>query len=473
MLFNSFTYLSFILIVIPLYYLLPSKLKNSFLLIVSFLFYAYWDWRFCSLLIITALSVYICGKFIYASKEQSRKKIFLYLSLVINLGILVLFKYYNFFIDSFSSAFSLFGGDLDWLHLKLILPIGISFYTFQALSYVIDIYRGDSEPSDSIIDVSLFVTFFPQLLMGPIERSKNILPQLKTERRFSSTNFKEGFVLITLGMFKKVIIGDTAGKVVNQVFADPAYYTSIELIMGIVLFTVQLYADFSGYTNIARGTAKMLGLNIMENFEQPYFSQSITEFWRRWHISLSTYLRDYLYTPLTIATRQWGIYSIAFSLFLTFVLAGLWHGAGWTFVIFGALHGAALVYEALSRKFRKKLNQKFSPEWYDKACMLLAFVFVMFTFIFFRSDSVNDAFFIMGRIFSWTESEFYIRVLLIMAAYVIFSFSLDLLEIKTKTHAYLLKLDTAYMLGISSAMWMVVIPYMLQSTPMPFIYFQF
>lgn len=473
MLFNSFTYLSFIIVVIPLYYLLPSKLKNSFLLLTSFLFYAYWDWRFCSLLIITTLTVYLCGKFIYASKEQSKKKLYLYISLIVNLGILVLFKYYNFFIDSFSSAFSVFGGNLDWLHLKLILPIGISFYTFQALTYVIDIYRGDSEPSDSIIDVSLFVTFFPQLLMGPIERARNILPQLKTERRFNRTLLKEGFVLITIGMFKKVIIGDTAGKVVNQVFADPAYYTSLELIMGIVLFTIQLYADFSGYTNIARGTAKMLGLNIMENFEQPYFSQSITEFWRRWHISLSTYLRDYLYTPLTISTRQWGIYSIAFSLFLTFVLAGLWHGAGWTFIIFGALHGAALVYEALSRKFRKKLNQKFSQFWYNKACMLLAFVFVMFTFIFFRSDSVNDAFFIMGRILNWTESEFYIRVLLIMAAYLIFSFSLDLLEIRSKTHAYLLKLDTAYMLGISSAMWMVVIPYMLQSTPMPFIYFQF
>lgn len=473
MLFNSFTYLSFIIIVIPLYYIIPSKLKNSFLLVCSYLFYAYWDWRFCSLLVITTLTVYFCGKFIFAAKDPNRKKLFLYISLVINLGILVLFKYYNFFIDSFNSAFSLFGGNLDWLHLNLILPIGISFYTFQALSYVIDIYRGETEPSDSLIDVGLFVSFFPQLLMGPIERAKNILPQLKNERKFEISNFKEGFVLITLGMFKKVIIGDTAGKVVNQIFAEPSYYTSLELIMAIVLFTIQLYADFSGYTNIARGTAKMLGLNIMENFEQPYFSQSITEFWRRWHISLSTYLRDYLYTPLTISTRQWGIYSIAFSLFLTFVLAGLWHGAGWTFIIFGGFHGIALVYEAMSRKFRKRLNQKLNPFFYNKACMLLAFVFVMFTFIFFRADTVNDSFFIMSRIFSWQGSEFYIRILLIIAAYIAASFTFDLLEIKYKTHAFLLKYDNAYMLGISFAMWIVVIPYMLQSTPMPFIYFQF
>ncbi|MEO8514082.1 MAG: MBOAT family O-acyltransferase [Ignavibacteria bacterium] len=473
MLFNSFTYLSFILIAIPLFYLFPAKLKNSFLLICSYLFYAYWDWRFCSLLVITTLTVYYCGKFIFESKDPKRKKFFLYVSLVINLGILVLFKYYNFFVDSFNSAFSMFGGNLDWLHLSLILPIGISFYTFQALTYVIDIYRGEAEPTDSIIDVGVFVSFFPQLLMGPIERAKNILPQLKFERNFDVSLFKEGFVLITLGMFKKVIIGDTAGKVVNQIFAEPSYYSSIELIMAIVLFTIQLYADFSGYTNIARGTAKMFGLNIMENFEQPYFSQSMTEFWRRWHISLSTYLKDYLYTPLAITTRSWGLFSVAFSLFVTFVLAGLWHGAGWTFIIFGALHGAALVYEALSRKFRKKLNRKFSPALYNKFCMLLAFVYVMFTFVFFRADTVGDSFFIMGRIFNWHESEFYIRVLLIIAAYVMISFSFDLLEIKYKTHAFLLKFDNAYMLGISFAMWLVVIPYMLQSTPMPFIYFQF
>jgi D-alanyl-lipoteichoic acid acyltransferase DltB (MBOAT superfamily) len=367
----------------------------------------------------------------------------------------------------------LFGGNLDWLHLNLILPIGISFYTFQALTYVIDIYRGDAEPSDSIIDVALFVSFFPQLLAGPIERAKNILPQLKSIRKFDTGMFKEGFVLITIGMFKKVILGDTAGKVVNQIFADPSYYASIELIMGIVLFTIQIYVDFSGYTNIARGTAKMLGIDIMENFEQPYFSQSITEFWRRWHISLSTYLKDYLYTPLAISTRHWGKFSIAFSLFVTFVLAGVWHGAGWTFILFGALHGIGLVYEALSRKFRKKLNQKFPPSLYNKFCMMLALCYVTFTLIFFRSDSINDAFFLMGRILSWHESDFFLRVLLIIAAYVAVSFSLDLLEIKYKTHAFLLKLDNSYMFGISFAMWTVVIPYMLQSSPMPFVYFQF
>lgn len=473
MLFNSFTYLSFILIVIPVYYFLPAKLKNVFLLLCSYLFYAYWDWRFCSLVAVTTITVFLCGKFIASSKEAGRKKLFLYISLIVNLGILVLFKYYNFFIDSFSKVTSIFGGNLDWLHLHLILPIGISFYTFQALTYVIDIYREEAEPSDSFIDVALFVSFFPQLLAGPIERAKNILPQLKLRRNFDISHIKEGFVLITLGMFKKVIIGDTAGRVVNQIFAEPSYYVSIELIMAIVLFTIQIYADFSGYTNIARGTAKLLGINVMENFEQPYFSQSITEFWRRWHISLSTYLKDYLYTPLAIATRQWGTFSIAFSLSVTFLLAGLWHGAGWTFIIFGGLHGAALVYEALSRKFRKKLNQKFPPFIYNKLCMLLMLGFVSFSFIFFRADSINDAFFIIQKIFIFEKGDFFLRVLLILAAYIVISFSLDLLEIKYKTHAYLLKIDTAYMFGISFAMWIVIIPYMLQSIPMPFVYFQF
>lgn len=473
MLFNSFTYLSFILIVIPLYYLLPWRIKNVFLLVCSYLFYAYWDWRFCSLLALTTLTVYICGKYIFTSKDLKRKKLFLYISLFINLGVLVLFKYYNFFVDSLSGVYSLFGGNLDWLHLNLILPIGISFYIFQALTYVIDIYRGEAEPSDSVIDVALFVSFFPQLLAGPIERAKNILPQLKNARKFDPSLFKEGFVLITLGMFKKVIIGDTAGKVVNQIFAEPSYYASIELIMGIVLFTIQIYADFSGYTNIARGTAKMLGINIMENFEQPYFSQSITEFWRRWHISLSTFIRDYLYTPLAISTRNWGTFSVIFSLLLTFVLVGLWHGAGWTFIVFGALHGAALVYEALSRKFRKRLNQKFNQSIYNKLCVLLVLCYVTFALIFFRASSVNDAFFIMSRIFSWQDSDFILRVLLIIAAYIIITFSLDLLEIKYKTHAFLMKIEPAYMFGTSFAMWVVVVSYILQSTPMPFVYFQF
>ncbi len=473
MLFNSFTYLSFILIVIPVYYLLPWRLKNVFLLLCSYLFYAYWDWRFCSLVALTTLTVYLCGKFIYSTQNRNRKKLLLYISLIINLGVLAVFKYFNFFVESFDSAFSVFGGNLDWLHLNLILPIGISFYTFQALTYVIDIYRGDSEPSDSVIDVALFVSFFPQILSGPIERARNILPQLKTERKFDPELMKEGLVLITLGMFKKVIIGDTAARVINQIYAEPSYYASIELIMAVVLFTIQIYADFSGYTNIARGTAKMLGINIMENFEQPYFSESMTEFWRRWHISLSTYIRDYVYTPLSISTRNWGKFSVAFSLFTTFVLVGLWHGAGWTFIIFGALHGIVLVYEAFSRKFRKNLSQKFPSFLYNRLCMLLLLCYVTFTFVFFRAESVSDAFFIMGRILQWHESDFLVRVLLIMTSYIVISFSLDLLEIKYKTHAYLLKFNTPYMLGISAAMWAVIVPYMLQSTPMPFVYFQF
>ncbi len=473
MLFNSFTYLSFILVVIPVFYLLPSKLKNPFLLICSYLFYAYWDWRFCSLLAVTTLTVYLCGKYIFESKEQNKKKFFLYISLIINLGILGLFKYYNFFIDSFNSAFSVFGGNLDWLHINLILPIGISFYTFQALTYVLDIYRGESEPSDSIIDVALFVSFFPQILAGPIERARNILPQLKNERRFELSQFKEGFVLITLGMFKKVIIGDTAGKIVNQIFAEPSYYASIELIMGIILFTIQIYADFSGYTNIARGTAKMFGINIMENFEQPYFSQSVTELWRRWHISLSTYIRDYVFIPLSISTRNWGKFSVAFSLFFTFILVGLWHGAGWTYIIFGALNGSVLVYEALSRKFRKKLSQKIPAVLYDRLCMLMVFIFFTFALIFFKSASVNDVFIILGRIFSWHEGEFFGRIILIILSYLFISFFLDLLEIRYKTHAFLLKFSTPSMIGISFALWLVIIPYILQSSPMPFVYFQF
>jgi alginate O-acetyltransferase complex protein AlgI len=473
LLFNSFTYLSFLVLLVPVYYLLPFRFKNTFLLICSYLFYAYWDWRFCSLLAITTISVYICGKYIFTSRDKKKKRIILIICLIINLGILGLFKYYNFFIDSFNSAFSVFGANLDWLHLNLILPVGISFYTFQALTYVIDLYRGEIKPEISIINFSLFVSFFPQLLSGPIERAKNILPQLSAPRKFDTMQLKEGLILITLGMFKKVIIGDSAARIINQIYAEPSYYASIEILMAIVLFTIQIYADFSGYTNIARGTAKMLGINIMENFEQPYFSQSMTEFWRRWHISLSTYLRDYLYTPLSISTRNWGKFSVAFSLFITFLLVGLWHGAGWTFVVFGAMHGAALVYEALSRKFRKKLSKKINPFIYNKLCLLLVLGYVTLSFIFFRAGSVNDAFFIINSLFSGQESDFVFRILMIITAYIVITYSLDLLEIRYKTHAYLIKFQQPYVLGISLAMWAVIIPYMMQSTPMPFVYFQF
>ncbi|MFI5206019.1 MAG: MBOAT family O-acyltransferase, partial [Candidatus Paceibacterales bacterium] len=328
------------------------------MLVCSYLFYAYWDWRFCSLVALATIVVFFCGKLIYKHRETGKKKRYLIVSLVINLGILGLFKYYNFFIDSFNGAFSVMGLNLDKLHMTLILPLGISFYTFQSLTYVFGIYYDEMEPSDSFLNVALFVSFFPQLFAGPIERAKNILPQLKSIGAFNGAMFKEGLVLITLGIFKKVLIGDTCGRIVNQVFAEPQYYASIELIMGVVLYFVQIYADFSGYTNMARGTAKLLGINIMENFEQPYLTNSIAEFWRRWHISLSSWLRDYLFTPFAIATRNWGKYSVVIALIFTFTIVGLWHGAGWTFMFWGFLQGFFISFSFVTQKARISFYKK-------------------------------------------------------------------------------------------------------------------
>jgi len=476
LLFNSFTYLAFLIIVVPLYYLVPKKFKTSFLLLCSYLFYAYWDWRFCSLVALATIVVYVCGKLIYKYRDTSKKKLYLIVALVINLGILGVFKYYNFFIDSFNGAFSGLGMNLDKLHMTLILPIGISFYTFQSLTYTFGIYYDEMEPSDSFLNVALFVSFFPQLFAGPIERAKNILPQLKNLPSFNINMFKEGLVLITLGMFKKVLIGDTCGKIVNQIFAEPQYYASIELIMGIILYFVQIYADFSGYTNMARGTAKLLGINIMENFEQPYLSKSMAEFWRRWHISLSSWLRDYLFTPFSIATRNWGKFSVVLGLILTFTIVGLWHGAGWTYVFWGFFHGFLISFGFITQKSRASLYKKlgfYKTKLHGIAQVLITIFFVLISFIFFRSETFGEAFYIMKHIVQWQPGDYTIRVILIMISYLFVSFSLDFLEIHYKDHAFLAKIQPAYMYGICLTLWGVMFAYMMQSIPIPFVYFQF
>ena len=266
-----------------MYYLLPTRFKKVLLLISSYSFYAYWDWRFISLLIISTSVDYLIGKKIYHSKKDFKKTL-LTLSLTVNLGILMIFKYYDFFVDSFSVIAEQFGSNLDYLHLNIILPVGISFYTFQTLSYTIDIYRQKIKPVDSFIDFAVFVAFFPQLVAGPIERAKNLLPQIKKLVNPTNNQINQGIVLIVTGLFTKVMIGDTTGRIVDQIFLNPSIYNSPELIFALILFSIQIYADFSGYSSIARGVAKLLGIELMINFQQPYLSSNITEFWRRWHI---------------------------------------------------------------------------------------------------------------------------------------------------------------------------------------------
>ncbi len=327
----------------------PAPARRA-VLVASYVFYGYWDWRFCSLLLISTVVDFFVGRAIARVRRSARRKRLLWVSCVVNLGILGFFKYFNFFVDSVQEVAAGLGLSVDFLHLNIILPVGISFYTFQTMSYTIDIYRRKLEPTHSLVDFALFVAFFPQLVAGPIERARNLLPQIAVMGRPTRTQVADGLVLLTVGYFKKVLIGDACGRIVDHIFGQPDLYRSPELLAGLILFSIQIYADFSGYSDIARGLAKLLGIELMKNFEQPYLSANITEFWRRWHISLSSWLRDYLY--ISLGGNRRGNARTYLNLMTTMLLGGLWHGAAWTFVVWGGLHGLYLAVHKMLRTLR-------------------------------------------------------------------------------------------------------------------------
>jgi D-alanyl-lipoteichoic acid acyltransferase DltB (MBOAT superfamily) len=364
---------------------------------------------------------------------------------------------------------------LDILHLNIVLPVGISFYTFQALSYTIDIYRGKLNPSHSLADFALFVSFFPQLVAGPIERAVHLLPQVQKMPTPTRGNFRDGFALMTMGMFKKVIIGDTCGRIVDQIFSQPSLYTSLELLMGLMLFSVQIYADFSGYSLIARGTAKFMGIDIMVNFQQPYLSSNITEFWRRWHISLSTWLKDYLY--ISLGGNRKGEKRTYVNLMATMLLGGLWHGANWTFVFWGGLHGLYLAVHKFMLKNKKPVtefaysNLKNFLIYLVKMCCTN--ILVLLTWLFFRAHTFQSAFDIMKKFYFWQSGDYSGRIISIIVVYVGVTLVLDILEYYTKDSAYILKLDKSYLIGLYIGLWYLILLYLYQAIPMPFIYFQF
>lgn len=475
MLFNSFIFLIFLGLIIPLYHFTKPGFRKPMLLAASYFFYGYWDYRFCSLLLLSTVVDYYTGNFIYnAKKESSRKKIIL-ISLIVNLGILAVFKYFNFFVESFNSAFSATGTRLDFLHLNIILPVGISFYTFQTLTYTIDIYRKEIKPAKSFVDFALYVSFFPQLVAGPIERAKALLPQIERMPTATKEQFRQGFVLITIGMFKKVLIGDTSGRIVDQIFTQPQYYSSSEMLMGLILFSIQIYADFSGYSSIARGTAKWMGIELMENFNQPYLSQNITEFWRRWHISLSTWLKDYLY--ISLGGNRKGKTRTYVNLMITMLLGGLWHGAAWTFVIWGGLHG---IYLAIHKFIlgNKKIPESYrydSLQGLGKYLVKVIFlnILVLITWLFFRAKTFGEAAYFIERFIYWERGDFDARVIAVTCSFGLMIIMLDFCEYYFKDHAFLLRLKAEYRYGIAASCWLVIMLYMFQAVPMPFIYFQF
>ena len=392
MLFNSFHFAIFFPVVFLLYWTLPDKFRIYFILASSFYFYMSWNAKYIVLILFTTIISYYAA--ILTEKFPCLKKFILIITLISCLGVLFVFKYFNFFADSLVKFLSLFTIQLHPVTLRLLLPVGISFYTFQTLSYVIDVYRGNVKAEKNFCAYAAFVSFFPQLVAGPIERTSNLLPQIKAPKVFKYEQAMYGLKLTAWGLFKKVAIADVLAVWVDEVYGNVYAYKGAVLLIATFFFTIQIYCDFSGYSDIARGCAKMMGIDLMENFRSPYFSASIKEFWSRWHISLSTWFRDYVYIPL--GGNRVGKFRHNLNLMLTFIISGLWHGANFTFVIWGAVHGAAQVVENFFTK--NKHNEAHGVTWSLR--VLATFTFCMFAWVFFRAQSLNEALYVFANMFS-------------------------------------------------------------------------
>jgi len=404
MLFNSLSFAIFLPIVFILYWVIGSsrlRAQNVLLIVSSYYFYACWDWRFLFLLVFSTLLDFYSGVKIAKANSQHSKKLWLLISIVINLGILGVFKYYNFFSSSFADALSLLGVKVNMSSLEIILPVGISFYTFHGLSYVIDIYYNKIDYEKDFINYSLFVSFFPLLVAGPIERATHLLPQIVKKREFNYAMAVDGLRQILWGLFKKIVIADNCAEFANVIFNNSSQYSGSTLFLGALFFTFQIYGDFSGYTDIALGTARLFGIELLRNFAYPYFSRDIAEFWRRWHISLSSWFRDYLYIPL--GGSKYGKRKAVRNTFIIFLVSGFWHGANWTFIFWGLLNALFIIPSILRNKNRTNLEivakDKLLPTINEAFSIIYTFIITVFLWIFFRSESIGMAFsFIKGII---------------------------------------------------------------------------
>lgn len=407
MLFNSIEFLVFLPLVFLLYWRLKGSLtiQNLFVVAVSYLFYGWWDYRFLFLISFTTLCSYLSGVMIDKLSGKRSRKVVAAANIALNLGILGVFKYYNFFAGSFAELLSLFGMQASFTTLHIVLPVGISFYTFQALSYTIDVYRGDIKATRDAIAFFAYISFFPQLVAGPIERSTNLLPQFLSPRRFRYDMATDGLRQMLWGFFKKVVVADNCAAGVNNIFIEAGNLDSISLIYGALLFTVQIYGDFSGYSDIAIGTARLFGINLMRNFNFPYFSRDIAEFWRKWHISLTTWFRDYIYIPLG-GSRCGKLKGIRNTLVI-FLTSGLWHGANWTFVLWGVYHAVLFIPLLVAGKNRKHLSAvaagKVLPSLREAVQMCVTFFLVMTGWVMFRAESISAAAGYYARMFTCFE----------------------------------------------------------------------
>ena len=405
MFFNSINFAVFLPIVFILYWFVTNKnlkFQNILLLISSYFFYACWDWRFLFLLIFSTVLDYYTGIKMSDAKNQSSKKFWFWLSISVNLGFLGVFKYYNFFAASFANVIADFGMQVNPWTLKVILPVGISFYTFHGLSYVIDIYKDCIKAEKNFIDYSVFVSFFPLLVAGPIERATHLLPQIQKKRKFDFSNAIDGLKQILWGLFKKVVIADNCAKFANLIFDNYTDYSGSTLALGAVFFAFQIYGDFSGYSDIAIGTARLFGIDLLRNFAFPYFSRDIAEFWRRWHISLSTWFRDYLYIPL--GGSKGGTWMKVRNTFIIFLVSGFWHGANWTFIVWGLLNALFIMPSIIFNTNRTNLDivaqGKIFPTLKEFLSILFTFSLTVLAWIFFRSSTLHQALQYISKLFS-------------------------------------------------------------------------
>ncbi len=482
MLFNSIDFAIFLPVVFILYWFVTNKnlkLQNLLIVVASYIFYGWWDWRFLSLILFSTIVDYLVGRKLLNEDNQVKRKILLWVSISVNIGFLGFFKYYNFFLDNFVTVFSFFGAKIHANSLKIILPVGISFYTFQTLSYTIDVYKRKLKPTKDFIAFSAFVSFFPQLVAGPIERATHLLPQFYSKRTFDYSKAVDGMRQILWGLFKKIVIADNCAEYANMIFNHSADMNGSTLLLGGIFFTFQIYGDFSGYSDIAIGTSRLFGFDLMQNFNFPYFSRDIAEFWRRWHISLSTWFRDYLYIPL--GGSRGSKWMKIRNTFVIFIVSGFWHGANWTFVFWGALNAIYFLPLLLTGSNRNHIGivaqGKLFPSLKEFSMMLLTFSLTVFAWIFFRAENIPHAFrYISGMlspsIFEMPEFPYITNALIILLITGVFV----LIEWVGRERQYAIQhLGVTWKRPLRYAMYYVIIIaiFWFNGQEQEFIYFQF
>ena len=486
MVFNSVGFLIFFPIVLLLYFALPKKASWVMLLLASYYFYISWNVNLIFLIVFTTVISWVSSMLIERSQNKAIRKLFLVITLVTCLGILFFYKYFNFLSDSVVEALKVFGIGADPFNLDLILPVGISFYTFQTLSYVIDVYRGDVKTEPNFFFYALYVVFFPQLVAGPIERPNNLIPQLHERHSLNWENTRNGLRKMLIGFFKKVVVADLLATYVNAVYNDAANATGLGVVIATVLFAVQIYCDFAGYTDIAIGCAEIMGIHLMQNFNRPYISESIPEFWRRWHISLSSWFKDYIYFPL--GGSRCSLWKNLRNILIVFMVSGLWHGAAWNFVIWGALHGMYQVIGKLLKPVREKIVDVLHISRDSKGLHIyrkcVTFVLVCFAWIFFRANSMADAMLLVKKLFTdWSLSDAYIKtsidhlgltliavLISVLSIYIMNRMDINQLRLGNDADGAIPVFRYAYIIWIIAIAWLLLL---VGDGASSFIYFQF